>query len=433
MGNPIFIRTSEGVLLRFEEASVARRWIESGRIQWSDRFLGTDQAWHPLTDLLDFSQAGRAGSATPPAFPAGGVPVREAARDPAGVPPPGPEDLRRTAEWVSPALEPVPRAPEPVASPTERISGAPVPSRDANVVQPASKTDSAPASPGDGPTRSQQGEAAAPLAEVVEGEWWASDPGGSRTFPVRRVLLVAVLLVAVAGALVFWWTGRPGQDLGVASPDRSDEVLVGGAGDPGVTDPVLARERASEGPDAQVGGQDEGAPAEDPGASPKDAIPTGTEAMRRVAPEPVEPEAGPGTRLASLPEPREGRRVDPSPPEEPDTYDAHMEAGNRLMTTRPDAAMAHFRRAAQLRPARVEPLSRMGDLAMQQQDLEGAERFYREALRRNADYGPTMLGIARLRHRKGNRDDARYWYTRYLERFPQGSGAAEARTYLEAR
>ncbi|HOU54786.1 MAG TPA: tetratricopeptide repeat protein [Myxococcota bacterium] len=427
MGNPIFIRTSEGVLLRFEDASVARRWIESGRIQWSDRFLGTDQAWHPLTDLLDFSQAGRAGPATPPSFPAGGVPDRGAARVPAEAPPEGPEDLRRTGEWVPPVLDPGPRAPEPVAAPTERISTAPLPSREDQAVQTASIPDSGPAFPGDGPTRSQ-GETAPAPAEAVEGEWWASDPGGSRSLPLQRVLLVVIPVLVTAGALALWWAGRLGREEGVASPDRPDAVLVGGAGDPGATDPVLAGGPAAEGPDAPVGGQDRGIPpAEDPGVSSGDAAPPGGEATREVA-----PEVAPGTRPASRSEPREGRQVDPSPPEEPDTYDAHMEAGNRLMTTRPDAAMAHFRRAAQLRPTRVEPLSRMGDLAMQQQDLEGAERHYREALRRNADYGPTMLGIARLRHRKGNREDARYWFTRYLERFPQGGGAAEARAYLEA-
>jgi len=421
VGNPIFIRTAEGVLLRFEDASVARRWIESGRIQWSDRFLGTDQAWHPLTDLLDFSQAGRASPATPPAFPAAGTPPGDAPGDQGGVPAAGPEDIRRTAEWVSPA---------PAASPSAPVPVSPVPgpsSTDAAAVQEPRAADRGPASPGEGPTRSDG--ARETSAVEPDGEWWASDPGGSRTFPVRRIVLLLTIAVAVmAGALAIWWTGRngPGDD---GSPVRPDAILPGGIEDPGMEGaaqgigPDAGREdRGVAHPDPGVPNPDPGGPADDAGSRDPEA--SGPAAARDES-------AAAGTPRGES-ESGAARGPVSVTSEEADTYDAHMEAGNRLASTRPDAAMAHFRRAAQLRPNRVEPVSRQGDLAIQQGDLAGAERYYREAIRRNAEYGPTMLGMARLKQRRGDRDDARYWYTRYLERFPQGSGASEARAFLES-
>lgn len=419
MANPIFIRTGEGVLLRFEDASVARRWIESGRLQWSDRFLGTDQAWHPLTDLLDFSQAGGAPAVTSPAFSTATAPGEGSPRMETRTSAAGPEDLRRTAEWVQP--------PEMVATPRTIAT---VPETHAAEAVPAVPTPPATPvvrdAPMEGPTRSK-GEAARP-SDAAEEDWWASDPKGSSAFLARRAVRLAVILVlGVAAGVGIWLLAWSGPEDSVGTAVTADLSMARGVEDAGGMAENLGRDAGLVEAVTRPGGE-EGADRDresqavtadpgigGPGPEPGGALP----APSTAGPEDRQPVGAPRAGV-------------PPASEEADTYDAHMEAGNRLMSTRPDAAMAHFRRAAQLRPNRVEPFSRMGDLALQQQDLAGAERHYREAIRRNADYGPTILGMARLKQRLGDREDARYWYTRYLERFPQGSGASEARTYLDS-
>jgi len=418
MGNPIFIRTAEGVLLRFEDAAVARRWLEAGRIQWSDRFLGTDQAWHPLSDLLDFSQAGGPSSATPPvSVAAPDTPAGDAAV---------PDDPRRTAEWASPlpevrpatsaGLSPIPEPPASREVPTPEITPVAGPSVAPSV---------------EGPTRSEPGGKPTTAIEEPEEEWWASDPRGARTFPARRAMIVAgIAVLVILGVLGVRWLGRGGSD---ASPEGASAVQDASVPADDGTSPARTPAPAAEADP----GRDEAA-----GAQGRERVPAGEEAPSTTDLPVIREETGGrpwplrGVRETGRESPGgdagvTGKAAVPSQ-EDADTYDAHMEAGNRLMPGRPDAAMAHFRRAAQLRPSRVEPISRMGDLALDQQDLANAERYYREAMRLNAQYGPTILGMARLKQKRGDREDARYWYTRYLERFPQGSGAAEARAFLES-
>jgi hypothetical protein len=122
---------------------------------------------------------------------------------------------------------------------------------------------------------------------------------------------------------------------------------------------------------------------------------------------------------------------EPVATEEPDTFDGHMAAGNREVNRNPALAQEHFQLAAQARPGRVEPVTRLGDCAVRMGDVETAEKQYRAALKIGASFSPALLGMARVQKALGSASDARYYYTRYLDVNPKGSQAEEAQSYLE--
>ncbi len=127
MGKVIYIRTSDRVLLRFEDPNRVRAWLSSGRLSRDDVYLGQDQAWHPLSDLVDLAGALVQAPALPgpdstepasaPAVAAAPAPVRPAVSAPAPAPvapaaPPtraagGPEEHQGPSERETQRLPPL--------------------------------------------------------------------------------------------------------------------------------------------------------------------------------------------------------------------------------------------------------------------------------------------------------------------------------------
>jgi hypothetical protein len=141
MGKVIYIRTGDGVLLRFEDPKRVRAWLSNGRLTPDDVYLGPDQAWHPLADLEDLAGAlvqapvpGPAASGAPsapqapvvqaPVAPPPPVVVAPPARPAAGDGPTERETRRLPVVEEAPAAAPV--AP-PVAAPVAPPVAAPEP------------------------------------------------------------------------------------------------------------------------------------------------------------------------------------------------------------------------------------------------------------------------------------------------------------------
>lgn len=52
MGIIYYIKTSDGVLIRFESIETLKKWIEEGKVREKDFFLTDDKQWKPLEEVL---------------------------------------------------------------------------------------------------------------------------------------------------------------------------------------------------------------------------------------------------------------------------------------------------------------------------------------------------------------------------------------------
>jgi Tfp pilus assembly protein PilF len=109
-----------------------------------------------------------------------------------------------------------------------------------------------------------------------------------------------------------------------------------------------------------------------------------------------------------------------------------MAAGNRLKSSDPRAALAHYSVAAEAKPGMVTPVSAMGDCALAMGDTDQAQRHFARALRMRNSYGPALIGMARVHKRLGDNASAAGFYRRYLQVNIHGSQAPEAQAFLEA-
>lgn len=546
MGKVIYIRTSDGVLLRFEDPAKVRAWISGGRLALTDVHLGADQAWHPLSELTDLSGAlvqvpaaspatlpdpvtgsqlpgpgaapvvapGPAGGVEPAASslpepvpaPEAGFPMRRG--DAGAVPRPtqpmrivsSPADgivaTRSTVELpsVPAATSEAATAPLPAVTLSEAPEGPPK-ARDtlALPVPPARRDEAVPggraasvpgeapeskaaARPREVPEAPSQGVAAAeepmvfpadadPFGRGGEGDWWASDPvgGTARRKAVLKRAIPFVLLVGLGlgGIVVLAVLSREAEIPEIpppvtasapaaeaapvpvpATPSENPPMPVPAEAPSKPVEPAVAAAPASPpietAPRAEVPApapEPAKVPAPTPGPAP---VPAEGVAAAALAPKaaPVIREPSTGARALPVPAPREPSGQAPGGTgggagDEPATYDGHMAAGTRALGSSPAVALEHFRQAAQARPGRVEPVSRMGDSAVRMGDLESAENHYRAALKIGAAYAPALVGMARVQKARGNVSDARYYYTRYLEVNPKGAQADEAQSYLE--
>jgi len=111
------------------------------------------------------------------------------------------------------------------------------------------------------------------------------------------------------------------------------------------------------------------------------------------------------------------------------SYESHMALASKLGAAEPDKAKTHLQFAARMRPGSPEPWTRMGDLEFRRGNLDAASTHYGTALSKT-DYGPALIGMARVSAREGNAASARGYYRRYLDVNSMGSQAEEARKYL---
>ena len=113
------------------------------------------------------------------------------------------------------------------------------------------------------------------------------------------------------------------------------------------------------------------------------------------------------------------------------TYDNHMTLGNRLLIAgKAKSAEGHFQYALSSNPHSVEALTKIGDCEVLLGNLKKASEYFHNALSLNKEYSPAMLALARLYKKQGNRPQAAAYYSRYVEMHPYGLHVREAKVFL---
>lgn len=466
MSAALYVRTLDGVLLRFERVSQARDWLARGRLTLSDQYMAADGRWHPILDLIDLERAVMASDPGDSEL-AGAVhvPPEEGARD-------GSEEVQRAPGWatttdellpIGPVDEPIDEGPAVTVATDLSGEEGPVawalPQNTSHSGDGASDEDRhvLDGALGGGPTRkgldSDEIATVRPSDEVPGA---AADVDVPRSSWGRRVarLLGIVVLAVLAGYAAWHWGDVAKQDRPARIPDPlalAETSQVSGAGEVAARQPKAEGEGAGDSVKAGAGVVPE-APAVAPEAAPTQvpaAEPVAPEApARRPEPAPAKAPAqvqsaterpAPVVREAPAPRERPAPAQPPAPRETPEprafagmTFDQHMEQGNRLRTSDPERAMTHFSAAAALKPGQVAPVAALGDCAARLDKRDQAQRYYARALRIRDSYGPALIGMARLHKQAGDTGTALGFYRRYLEVNSRGSQAGEARAFVEA-
>lgn len=398
MGDVIYVRTTDGVLLRFEDTAVIKAWVDSGRLsRTADRYLAADQRWRPISDLFG--------------------------TDPVGI----------TAIQGNETVVKKPNVNVESHAPMGQQQSVD-PNATTREIRPVEvKRQSQP------PEKPQHGRSdvwAIEHKEVPSHVLWASDPEDSVYIARRRKHLIAIALlgfVVVIGVAMILGLGDlfKGQVKTTGSETGAIPPRTVTAESPVVSPPSVPELRPPE-PAYPSAPQDaahiEIAP---PMKAPSVQVETREDASEKLSSElkPRERVVVPKTRKEELPGGESGTRPAEKPSDVPDTYEGHMAAGNRLIVKDPAKAAVHYQAAARLAPGRVEPLHRLGDCEFAMGDLKAAASHYQEVLKIR-DYGPSLIGLARVHQKLGNMNEARYYYSRYLEVNPSGSQAEEARRFL---
>ncbi len=109
-----------------------------------------------------------------------------------------------------------------------------------------------------------------------------------------------------------------------------------------------------------------------------------------------------------------------------------MAQGDRLREReQPGAALDAYGRAADLEPARAEPLAGRGLALLDMGQQLQAEASFRQALKLNPRYGVALMGLAEAYRAQGKRSEAIQYYEKYLEVLPDGPEASVARAAIK--
>jgi tetratricopeptide (TPR) repeat protein len=84
----------------------------------------------------------------------------------------------------------------------------------------------------------------------------------------------------------------------------------------------------------------------------------------------------------------------------------YTKARNKLGNRDPAAAVAHLKKAVALAPQFCEAWNSLGTLAYKSGDLQLAESYFREALKQDPDYYPSMVNLGGTLLSQGRSDDA---------------------------
>jgi hypothetical protein len=461
MAQVIYAKSTDGVVLRFEDIDTLKIWVETGRLERDAVYLNGKE-WRPLAELLDTAERDSGlpeTSAKKPVF------LRSAVSQTKGAPVSKVENRleERVVEKGYGAREPAKDMGEQQAEDTV-VTPIPKAFVDDRKPDTAKKTTSA----GwlDGGNRTGESATrrvedipiepqAKPEAKVDEHiELWASEPdpfeGAEKKKAIRKKVLVAVLALVCASVVVVlvWQVVLPWMKPAVIPVSKPSSALVQGAG-------IRASEGGGSVDVGQVGeasgsitsavpqtGTVSSASDGQPSGESKEKTETNVESGTKVGEktEEVENKADetkalkerpavavtPGRDQTGQKEAGEGG----AETTEEMSYSKHMVEGHRYLKKDPKRAMAHFQMASRLRPDAVEPVSKMGDCSLAMGEIDVALDYYQRALGMMQGYGPAMIGIARGFARKGNKEQARLWYQKYLDSNPQGSQAEEARRFL---
>lgn len=443
MASVIYIRTADGVLLRFEDESKVSDWISDGKIGDRDFYLDENKKFRPLSERPV------------------NEPVRLSDRER--------ENLRQNSRAPAPVPAPVP-APSPV-----KVSPAPVLEDDdelfgsaptAKILDPVHKV-----------SQDEPFSRGGVVNPSENNDLWSSEGGsGFRHGGVGRfkwvIVFAVAVLVLVAVVLVLRGRSGDGADENTANALKASDMMEDGAkpaesgqvdvqesydthaaqdggnendlgadevdvetGDDDVLEVVDAGVKAEAKPPSE---EESETPKKQPvtvpwkrpvgqkGESAKEKA--GTNPVREIA-QPIKSE---GKRPSVVTSNGGGfGRGEPALEVSVDGYEEHMQRGAEILNNDAAKALVHFQYAASKRPNRVEPVERMGYCSLKKGNLDAAAGHYRNALKIMNTHGPSIIGLARIYKIKGNVSDARYFYTRYLEVNPTGSQAKEAREYLE--
>lgn len=479
MSRVIYIKTSDGVILRFDDPSSLKEWLASGKVSLRDQFLDSQQRWRPVGDLLNLEGAvffaPTQGQHTPtPQQP----PSRPITKDvfPSRA---HQKVISRSFTRTDEMLFGKKNHPQtqayvldegiPTRPPSEQEVFSPkVPEehRKSEIVESNQFRINEPR-PTPIPSEKQE-----TIKESIEPDIWGSDPDATMVdrrggkWVVKLVIILAVLglcALAVIGIKEKWFIGMGAKE---KKAEFSEDVLVYNENNQRQDD-IVAHYIGSD-KDAKngtiyvtkphmshietdamsIGEKDEwvkevsllsgtedglkGVPYHPKGdsemASPKkDAsgvIPTTKETLlgmkQKEGAQPYQQETSitVSDRTAIL----VGKG----------SYDGHMETGTRLLSTDPDKACSHFQAARQARPDKFEPLAKLGDCEFRRGNFTQAAVYYQSAIKMHPSYGPALIGLARTHVKLGNKTDAIHYYRQYLDVNKTGSQADEARRYLES-
>jgi len=436
MGDVIYIRTRDGVLIRFDDKGTLKSWFEAGKISLTDRYLGPDKKWlsaselfkvEVVTDRMEESSEGADPDST-----LGVEEFRDAVMEETESSPVETVPMRTTKEKEArpPENDDEEQDEEEKEEESLQSEGDDLPGR----AMPESVDDPGPKNVAT--VDEQRIWAIDEGSEIESDEIWASDPdyeryayrGGSK----RKIgVAFAVIAGCLAIGFIAWhlmagdWAKR---DDAPASVETA--VMVTSRAETGAT--AVERTRVSDEGNinaAPTSGDDVLAPV---GADHEDR-----DALTARVDEALVADAG-GVEDDEKEEPKKPvistRREDRAPSREivsiSDQCDIHMAKGNRLIAVNPEKALPHFQFAATRCPNLAEPRSRIGKCEYRMGKLESATAQYEAALKIGPNYSPAIIGLARTHAKMGNDQDARYQYLRYLKVNPHGSLAMEAKQYL---
>lgn len=376
---PLYIRTRDNVVLRFENIQDVNQWVSDGKVTMQAVFLTDDKVWKPIAELL-----------------------------------------KKAPDRIEKKIE-SPPAPRSVGMESE-MDGEPAWVPKAKVILPVSDWDN-------------------DLDD--DDDDFDFEEGGSKKGIFIVSLLIVLAGVGIAGYILFGnklfpqknpKTAEPGHPViakeaepvpqpekrlvqpeptkpapvagVVAKPDASVHAIQQAGKDANIHQQVAANQTK---PPAKI----ENKPIE----HKKTASPVPKTEKRRLITKARSPAKRPRRRLPSIREQK--------------TSDQHMTLGNRLLIQgKVKRAEAHFQYVLSIRPRSVEALTQVGKCEMRLGHLKKAIRYFNNALSINREYSPAMIGLARLYKKQGNRSKAAAYYSKYVELHPYGLNVDEAKAFL---
>lgn len=145
----------------------------------------------------------------------------------------------------------------------------------------------------------------------------------------------------------------------------------------------------------------------------------------------VRPQTDTSTTEGRVPPPATGNRAPKQEP--PGNFDSYMEKADRLREReQPRAALEAYKKAAELEPARPEPLAGRGLALLDLGRTAPAIAAFQQALKVDPRHGVALMGLAEAYRLEGNKEEAVRYYEKYLAVIPDGPEAQVAKAAIKA-
>jgi len=397
---PLYIRTRDNVVLRFEGIQDVKQWLSEGKVTMQAVFMTEDKVWKPIAELLKEDT----GAAQPkPASTQPSEPVKQPA---------------------SMGMEPDNDAGEPAWAPKARV------------ILPVSDWDN-------------------DLDDDLDDDF-DIDEGRSKKGILIVSFLIALAGVAIAGYILFGDRLFHKKSLNPSVPSATVAAKKALPAPPSVKRVVVTKPIKPAAPKAvAVAEAKPDTVVHSALNTQKDAVirhqiasAQGTAGVKKkpagIKKESASPKKPPEKRIISASKrkkaPKHARVVAKAPKKRAshipgrrnqNTYDSHMTMGNRLLIQGDvKKAEGHFHYVLSVRPRSVEAMTKLGKCKMLLGNLNKAAEYFQSALSINNEYSPAMIGLARLYKKQGNHSQAAAYYSKYLELHPYGLNVREAKAFL---